>query len=134
MNRVEVIPFTTVKENSPELAEGTEKVVTPGADGSVFESYRVYKRGGVEFDRKYESKSRYQPTTQKILVGTGKSGQNGKSYNANEETKPVSGSNASVSGKKKTLPRKKNSKKNVFSGTANKKRSEKEGKQTTSKQ
>lgn len=134
VNRVEVIPFATIKENSPELAEGTEKVITLGADGYVLESYRVYKRNGAEFDRKYESKSRYQPTTQKILVGTGKSGQTGKSYNTNEETKPVSGTNASVSGKKKNLPRKKNSKMDVFSGTTNKKRSEKEGKQTTSKQ
>ena len=105
--RVETIPFSTIKEDSPDLEEGTEKVVTQGVDGSVFESYRVYKRNGVEYDRKYESKSRYQPTPQKILVGTKKPGLPEKSYNTKEETKPVSGSKASVSGRKKALPRKK---------------------------
>ncbi len=64
------IPYSTVKVDDPQLAAGEEKVVTPGVNGSLYESYRVYKKDGKEYERKYESKSRYQPTTQKVAVGT----------------------------------------------------------------
>jgi len=66
------IAYTTVKTEDPSMEEGTEKVVTKGTYGSVYDSYRVYKRNGVEFDRKYESKSRYVPTNQHVAVGTKK--------------------------------------------------------------
>ncbi len=63
------IPYSTVTVEDPALPAGEQKVLTPGANGSMYDSYRVYKRNGVEYDRKHESKSRYQPTTQKIAVG-----------------------------------------------------------------
>ena len=64
------VPFATVKTDDPNLPAGEEKIITAGSNGSVYDSYRVYKKDGKEYDRKYESKSRYQPTTQKIAVGT----------------------------------------------------------------
>ncbi len=64
------VPFSTVKVDDPQLAQGEEKVITAGSNGSLYDSYRVYKKNGVEYDRKYEAKSRYQPTAQKIAVGT----------------------------------------------------------------
>lgn len=66
------IPFSTIKEEDPSLNEGEEKVISQGSNGSVYDSYRVYKKDGKEYDRKYESKSRYQPTAKRIAVGTKK--------------------------------------------------------------
>ena len=65
------IPFGTVNVDDDTLPAGEQKVITAGSNGSVYDSYRVYKKDGVEYDRKYESKSRYQPSAQKIAVGTG---------------------------------------------------------------
>jgi len=65
------IPFGTVTTEDASLPSGEQKVLSNGSNGSVYNSYRVYKKDGVEYDRKYESKSRYQPTAQRIAVGTG---------------------------------------------------------------
>ncbi len=66
------VPYGTTTEEDNALAEGEKKVLSPGSDGSVYESYRVYKRGGVEYDRKFESRSRYQPVAAKVAIGTKK--------------------------------------------------------------
>ena len=71
-HQTSVIPFSVVREDDAGLLEGEEKIVVYGIDGSVYDSYRVYKKNGVEYDRKHESKSRYVPTSQKIAVGTKK--------------------------------------------------------------
>lgn len=67
---VSSIPFGTVNVDDPTLPEGEQKIISNGSNGSVYDSYRVYKRNGAEFDRKFESKSRYQPTAQTVAVGT----------------------------------------------------------------
>ncbi|MBQ8587870.1 MAG: VanW family protein, partial [Clostridia bacterium] len=69
---VSSVPYGTTTEEDASLAEGEKKVLSPGTNGSVYESYRVYKRGGVEYDRKFESRSRYQPVAAKVAVGTKK--------------------------------------------------------------
>ena len=69
-NYVSSVPFSETQIEDNTLPEGETRVITPGSNGSVYESYRIYKRNGVEFDRKYESKSRYLPTTKEVAVGT----------------------------------------------------------------
>lgn len=64
------VPFSETKIDDETLPEGETKIITLGSNGSVYESYRVYKRNGAEFNRKFESKSRYLPTTQEVAVGT----------------------------------------------------------------
>ncbi len=66
------IPYSEIVTEDETLPEGESKVIANGSNGSVYESYRVYKRDGVEFDRKFESKSRYQPTPKEVAVGTKK--------------------------------------------------------------
>ncbi len=69
---VSSIPYSTVRNDDEALPEGESKITTPGSNGSVYESYRVYKKDGVEYDRKFESRSRYQPVAQEVSVGTKK--------------------------------------------------------------
>ena len=68
-NFVQSIPYQTVTEEVETLAEGETEVLENGSNGSVYESYRVYKKDGVEYKRTYESKSRYQSVTKKVVVG-----------------------------------------------------------------
>jgi len=69
---VSSIPFGTTEVEDENLPEGEKKVVTGGSNGSVYESFRVYKKNGVEYDRKFEAKSRYQPVAQEVAVGAKK--------------------------------------------------------------
>lgn len=69
---VSSVPYTTKNTEDETLAEGEKKVITPGSNGSVYQSYRVYKKDGKEYDRKPESKSRYQPVAAEVAVGTKK--------------------------------------------------------------
>lgn len=69
---VSSIPYATTQREDASIPEGETKVITAGSNGSVYESYRVYKRNGKEYDRKFESKSRYQPITAEVAVGTKK--------------------------------------------------------------
>lgn len=66
------IPYSQTTIEDETLNEGETKIITNGSDGSIYESYRVYKRNGVEFDRKFESRSRYLPTAKEVAVGTKK--------------------------------------------------------------
>lgn len=66
------VPYSTVKVEDSTLPEGQIKVITKGVNGSVVNSYRVYKKNGTEYSRKYEAKSTYSPTAEKIAVGTKK--------------------------------------------------------------
>jgi len=68
-NFVQSIPYQTVTEEVETLAEGETEVLENGSNGSVYESYRVYKKDGVEYKRTYEAKSRYQSVTKKVAVG-----------------------------------------------------------------
>lgn len=69
---VQSIPYSTTTVEDSSLADGEKKTLENGSNGSVYESYRVYKRNGAEYSRKFESKSRYQPVPAKIAVGTAK--------------------------------------------------------------
>jgi len=66
------IPYGTTTEEDDTLPEGEKKIVSPGSNGSVYESYRVYKKDGKVYDRKFESRSRYQPVAAEVVVGTKK--------------------------------------------------------------
>ncbi len=87
------IPFGTITVEDDTLPEGEQKIISSGSNGSVYDSYRVYKRNGIEYDRKYESKSRYMPTSQKVAVGTKKIA--GKELSA-EETEDNKGQDEAV--------------------------------------
>lgn len=67
---VSTIPYTTKITEDPTLKEGETKKVSSGANGYVANSYRVYKKDGKQYERKYEAKSRYTPTPEKVVVGT----------------------------------------------------------------
>ncbi len=69
---ISTVPFSETTTEDDTLFEGETKVITPGTNGSVYESYRVYKKDGKEYDRKFESKSRYQPVAKEVAVGTKK--------------------------------------------------------------
>lgn len=69
---IQSIAYGTNTIEDDTLTEGQTKTLENGSNGSVYESYRVYKRNGVEYDRKFESKSRYQPVPAKVAVGTAK--------------------------------------------------------------
>ncbi len=69
-NYVSAIEYTTVQTEDDTIPKGETKVITAGSNGSVYESYRVYKKNGEEYDRKFESRSRYQPVTAEVAVGT----------------------------------------------------------------
>lgn len=66
------VPYSTVTEEDETLNEGETKVIEKGSNGSIYESYRVYKKDGVEYKRTFESKSRYQSVSEKIAVGVKK--------------------------------------------------------------
>lgn len=67
------IPYGTAETEDDTIPEGERKIVSPGSNGSVYQSYRIYKRNGKVYDKKPESKSRYQPVAAEIAVGTMKS-------------------------------------------------------------
>ena len=69
-NYVSAIDYATVQTKDSTIPKGETKVITAGSNGSVYESYRVYKKNGEEYDRKFESRSRYQPVTAEVAVGT----------------------------------------------------------------
>lgn len=64
------IAYSTATVDDPTLPEGQTKVIAKGSNGSVVNSYRVYKRNGAEYSRKFEAKSTYSATAEKIAVGT----------------------------------------------------------------
>lgn len=67
---VKSIPYSTEKINDNTINAGETKIVSKGTNGSVVNSYRVYKRNGKEFKRVYEAKSTYSPVAEKIKIGT----------------------------------------------------------------
>lgn len=69
---VSSVPFSETKIEVDTLPEGKTKIITRGSNGSIYKSSRVYKRNGVEFDRKFEAKSTYLPTNQEVAVGVPK--------------------------------------------------------------
>ncbi len=69
---VKAIPYSTEKVNDSSLADGQTKTVSAGSNGSIVNSYRVYKKNGKEINRKYEAKSTYSPVSAKVMVGTAK--------------------------------------------------------------
>lgn len=69
---VSSIPYGTTNTEDETLPEGETKLVTPGSNGSVYQSYRVYKKDGKVYDKRKESKSRYQPVAAEVAIGTKK--------------------------------------------------------------
>ncbi len=69
---VSSIAYGTTNTEDDTLPEGETKLVTPGSNGSVYQSYRVYKKDGKIYDKRKESKSRYQPVAAEVAIGTKK--------------------------------------------------------------
>ena len=69
------VPYSTVRVDDPTLPEGTTKTIKAGSNGTLVNSYRVYKKNGKEYSRTFESKSTYSATPAKIAVGTKKAEQ-----------------------------------------------------------
>ncbi len=66
---VSSIPYGTTNTEDETLNEGETKLITPGSNGSVYQSYRVYKKDGKIYDKRKESKSRYQPVAAEVAIG-----------------------------------------------------------------
>lgn len=69
---VSSIAYGTTNTEDDTLPEGETKLITPGSNGSVYQSYRVYKKDGKTYDKRKESKSRYQPVAAEVAIGTKK--------------------------------------------------------------
>lgn len=69
------VPYSTVRVDDPTLPEGTTKTIKAGSNGTLVNSYRVYKKNGKEYSRTFESRSTYSATPAKIAVGTKKAEQ-----------------------------------------------------------
>lgn len=63
------IPFSTNETVDNNLKPGETKVTKEGSNGSVVNTYKVYKRNGEVIDRKHTSKSTYIPVTRQVSVG-----------------------------------------------------------------
>ena len=69
---VSTLPFSTVNVEDETLKEGETKTISNGSNGYVANSYRVYKKDGKEYSRKFEAKSTYYPVPAKVAVGVKK--------------------------------------------------------------
>ncbi|MBQ8526159.1 MAG: VanW family protein [Clostridia bacterium] len=63
------IPFTTNETVDNSLKPGETKITKEGSNGSVVNTYKVYKKDGVVIDRKHTSKSTYIPVSRQVSVG-----------------------------------------------------------------
>lgn len=69
---VSTLAFSTVNVEDETLNEGETKTISNGSNGYVANSYRVYKKDGKEYSRKFEVKSTYYPVPAKVAVGVKK--------------------------------------------------------------
>ena len=67
------IPYTTVYEDDPTIAEGKEIVEQSGYTGCTSEAYRILKLNGAVVSKTLLSKDTYDPMTRIIRRGTGNS-------------------------------------------------------------
>ncbi len=102
---VSSIPYSEITTEDETLPEGESKIIANGSNGSVYESYRVYKRDGVEFDRKFESKSRYQPTAKEVVVGTKKADDPAQQSQAPQEEPEIPPVEENVAGEETPVPK-----------------------------
>lgn len=85
--RVSTIPFTTNETVDNSLKPGETKVTKEGSNGSVINTYKVYKKNGEVIDRKHTSKSTYIPVARQVSVGPSAGGAPADSAPVN--TKPA---------------------------------------------
>ena len=102
---VSSIPYSEITTEDKTLPEGESKIIANGSNGSVYESYRVYKRDGVEFDRKFESKSRYQPISKEVAVGTKKADDPAQQSQAPQEEPEIPPVEENVAGEETPVPK-----------------------------
>ena len=102
---VSSIPYSEITTEDKTLPEGESKIIANGSNGSVYESYRVYKRDGVEFDRKFESKSRYQPISKEVAVGTKKADDPAQQPQAPQEEPEIPPVEENVAGEETPVPK-----------------------------
>ena len=68
---VRTIPFTVQKTEDPSLPSGEVKIEARGANGSAYNTYKVVTENGTVISRSLLTKSTYNATVQKEIVGTG---------------------------------------------------------------
>ncbi len=61
--------FTTQEVPTQALAPGETRVIQNGSNGATVYTYKIYKRNGVQFDKKQVAKSVYNPIEKIIEVG-----------------------------------------------------------------
>lgn len=65
------LPFETVREEDPELLQGTERVATPGVEGSRVVTFVAHEVNGVEIGRTVLAEAQVAaPVNQVVKVGT----------------------------------------------------------------
>ncbi len=67
---IRTIPYTVKQTEDATLPEGTVKVETKGANGSAYNTYKVITENGTVVSRALLTKSTYNATQQKELIGT----------------------------------------------------------------
>ena len=72
------IPYSTKEVVDETLNSGEKKIVKNGSNGTIVNTYKVYKKNGVIIDKQHTSKSTYIPIARQINVGP-----------ANKEDKPA---------------------------------------------
>lgn len=68
---VRTIPYTAQQTEDPSLPQGEVKIEQRGANGAVYNTYKVVTENGTVISRSLLTKSTYNATNQKEIVGTG---------------------------------------------------------------
>ena len=66
---VSTIPYSTKETLDPNLKPGEKKVTKQGSNGSVVNTYKIYKKNGQVIEKKHISKSTYTAVTKHVSVG-----------------------------------------------------------------
>ncbi|MBQ7900680.1 MAG: VanW family protein [Clostridia bacterium] len=64
--------YTTKETIDASLAPGVKKVVKNGSNGSIYNSYKIYKKDGVVTGREHIARSNYLPIARVVAVGPAK--------------------------------------------------------------
>lgn len=66
------IPYSTKEVVDESLKSGEKKIVKNGSNGTIVNTYKVYKKNGVVIDKQHTSKSTYIPIARQVNVGPAK--------------------------------------------------------------
>ena len=64
--------YTTKETVDNSLAPGEKKVIKNGSNGSIYNTYKVYKKDGAEVERVHIARSNYIPVAKVVAVGPAK--------------------------------------------------------------